>query len=249
MIEPLNQDDVWPDYFADEGVRSALVLAETVTGWVEKAFGEGVTLNGSGRETIAVAACFVVFEHHASVVMLTKINHQASAHALLRPAFEALARGLWVKWAAIDQLERFQDGQHTAEPAKLLRTVMDKHSEKKNYYEGLLETWEGSKETLHAYTHHRFQSLVRRSGEVQVDATEVMNMLRFSSALCIEAAIALVGITEEHPAAGEEQAMATEVGALRQGLANLLRQLRQVEQDVLTRMAAKNAAETDGEVQ
>lgn len=249
MIDQVNQDDVWPDYLADEGVRSAFALAETVGGWVEAAFGDGITLNVSGRETIAVAADFVVFEHHASVVMLTKINHQASAHALLRPSFEALARGLWVTRAELDQLEHFQNGQHSADPAKLLRTVMEKHPERKTYYEGLLETWEGSKDTLHAYTHHRFQSLVRRSGEVQVDATEVMNMLRFSSAICIEAASALVNIMEAHPAAGKEQATAANVSALRRDMGAFFRQLRRVEQDILTRMTAMKAVGTSGAIQ
>ncbi|WP_140722617.1 DUF6988 family protein [Pseudomonas sp. Hp2] len=225
--------DDWPTHLENEDIRLALDLAQSVADWVEAAFGRGVDLHVSGRETIAVGAFFVVFEHHASVVALTKLHHRASAHALLRPAFEALVRGLWVLAAEQSQLEHFQDGSRTGDPSKLLRVAADKNPRRKDYYDGLRATWEASSETLHTYTHHRFQSLVRWSGEASVHDTEVVDLLRFSASLCVEAAGEFVTLMAKHPVPGREDDTARTVAGLRPHLERFTLGLVALEQRTL----------------
>lgn len=221
-----------------DDVSHALAVAELVSKWVAHEFNE-LHLHVSGRETIALGAFFVVFEHHTSVALLTENNHKASAHALLRPMFEVLVRGLWVLHADGGQLDHFQQGRDTADPEQMLRVLMKRDPGRKEYYDNLLQAWVQSKETLHGYTHHKFQSLVRWAGEAEVHPHEVMNMLRFSARLAVEAAEGLIRVMEAHPGSGYEAEIGDRVPRLKKRAASFHAVLEELEQRV---QAAREAA-------
>lgn len=60
-------------------------------------------LSTSKRVQLATSCWHVAIEHHQSIVILVAEGQHGSALALIRPAFEAYIRGLWLMHAASDE--------------------------------------------------------------------------------------------------------------------------------------------------
>src|SRR5258708_8147975 len=84
--------------------------------WINRALHD-LSLPSSDRTRIAGACFAVALEHHHAVVILLRERLNGSAFALMRSAYEAYVRGVWLALCATDsQLRSFIDG---IEPPKL----------------------------------------------------------------------------------------------------------------------------------
>jgi hypothetical protein len=64
--------------------------------------------------------------------------------------------------------------------------------------------WKQSKKTLHGYVHHSYQSLIRRSSEIDIPTDEMVSLLTFSSALAIHASLEITELADKRPPLGQE---------------------------------------------
>lgn len=181
--------DAWPVWLKEPRVQRALEWADHVRRWNEEQL-YGLILHGPEPDHMAVVAFAVVHEHQSSAMLLVKHGLLGSATALMRPAFEAFVRGLWLQWADDQELARFQKGHDTATPEKMIRRVIQRSREKR--YADLLDTWEQSQKTMHGYVHHGYQSLIRRSGVIDTSPDEVVDLLGFSASMALHASLETV---------------------------------------------------------
>ncbi|MGY6273782.1 DUF6988 family protein [Achromobacter denitrificans] len=189
----------WPTYMQSDKVQRLCALGRLVTEWAEERLYE-VGIAPSSADHLALTAFAVVHEHHKSCVLLVEEGLFASAAALMRPSLEAYFRGLWLQWAEEPELQRFQEGQDSLEPQRFIKQLVRKS--KVQRYGDLLPMWEQSKKTLHGHVHHGYQSLVRRSGEVEVAPEEVATMLKFSTGLALHASLDFTELVDRKPVAG-----------------------------------------------
>ena len=71
---------------------------------------KGMTSKSSPRDVLAIKCFAIAMEHHVAVIALLDFQHPlpTSACALLRPAFEAWVRGMWIAYCATDsELDKF----------------------------------------------------------------------------------------------------------------------------------------------
>ncbi|WP_454258854.1 DUF6988 family protein [Pseudoxanthomonas mexicana] len=181
--------DVWPVWLQDQRVQEALEWAEHVRRWIEDNL-HGVVLHAPEPDHMAVVAFAVVHEHQASATLLVKHGLLGSATALMRPSFEAFVRGLWLQWANDQELAHFQKGHDTATPEKIIRKVIQRSGEQR--HTDLLDTWEQSQKTMHGYVHHGYQSLIRRSGTIDIPPGEVVDLLGFITSMALHASLETV---------------------------------------------------------
>jgi len=225
----MSTEQTWPPYMADPDVQRALLLAELAAGWAIKEL--GIPMRGTQPDHLAVTAFWVTHEHHASVIHLTKFGHMASAHALMRPAFESYVRGLWLTCADDKQLEHYQKGHDSADPERMIRLLIERTGD--DQFTDLLDTWMESKKSLHGFTHHKFQSLVRRSGEIDIPHSEVVNMLRFSTGMALHASQAIVGLARDRVPEAEVATRPTLIARLQGELIGMFEGLNLVSRSVV----------------
>ena len=194
-------DSIWPAFLADQHVQLALAVAEEIAAWNIASFGE-MRLQASEVERMAGIAFFVTHEHHSSAIRLTRLNHTASAMALMRPAFESYVHGIWLMHADEEQLSKFQKGYQSSGPEKLIRMCVK--ATNKERYAGLLETWEQSKPSLHGFVHNSYQSLIRRSGAIDFTKSEIVDLLRFSGGMALHASLELLEMMKAHAPPDED---------------------------------------------
>lgn len=181
------------DYLSDVEVERIFLLAQHCAQENQSISLKGV--DGTARQ-LAITAFFLAHEHHTSILNLLVENRLGSALALLRPCFEALARGLWLlRGASKEHVARFVDGQGTSVEVMLraLKKGGDAHGD------GFLaDTWELSKSSLHQYTHCSFQLLIRRFpvelSEKVITSGEIAGAIRFATGTAMLATLELARI-------------------------------------------------------
>jgi hypothetical protein len=99
--------------------RAGIAIVESIRGGIYP----------PGRRTqFQVAYCHLVIEHQFAIATLLEGRMTGSAFALARPAFEALAKGLWLYHCATDkQLEAQARGRELDQVAKLTDGLMLVH--------------------------------------------------------------------------------------------------------------------------
>jgi len=143
---------------------------------------------------MAITAFYLVHEHHGAILELLYSGRLGSALALLRPCFEALVIGLWLRRGATEQqVEKYVEEGVTPNIEMMLRNLRKSPSSEEDAF--LAGTWELSKSSLHRYTHCSFQLLVRRSGGVLTDEEisddEVADFIRFATGTALLATVDL----------------------------------------------------------
>lgn len=191
---------LWPVWLQDPRVQRALEWAEHVRHWNETSL-SGLVLHAPDPDHMAAVAFAVVHEHQASAALLVKHGLLGSATALMRPAFEAFVRGIWLQWADNQELAHFQKGRDTATPDKIIRKVVKRSGVQR--YADLLDTWQQSEKTMHGYVHHGYQSLIRRSGEIDTPPEEVVDLLGFSTSMALHASLEILELAEKRVPANE----------------------------------------------
>ena len=186
---------IWPPYMADPALIEALTLGGEAAAWVDRSL-SGLVLDGPEPDHIAVVAFLVVHEHHVSVMKLVRAGLMASGMALMRPTFEAFVRGVWLTIADDQQLAQFQRGEQSSDPEKLIKACI-KHTQRERYSD-LLETWKDSKKSLHGFVHNSFQSLIRRSGEIEIPHEEVVNLIKFTTGMALHASFEILELAKIH---------------------------------------------------
>ena len=134
-------DSLWPVWLQDPRVQWALEWADHVRQWNENSL-YGLELAGPLSDHMSAVAFAVVHEHQASAALLIKHGLLGSATALMRPAFEAFVRGIWLQWADDQELAHFQKGHDTATPDKIIRKVVKRSGVQR--YADLLDRGGGS---------------------------------------------------------------------------------------------------------
>ncbi|WP_329889262.1 DUF6988 family protein [Stenotrophomonas sepilia] len=185
---------LWPVWLQDPRVQRALEWADHVQQWNENSL-YGLELDGPLPDHMSAVAFAVVHEHQASATLLVKHGLLGSATALMRPAFEAFVRGIWLQWADDQELAHFQKGHDTATPDKIIRKVVKRSGVQR--YADLLDTWHQSEKTMHGYVHHGYQSLIRRSGEIDTPPDEVVDLLGFSTSMALHASLEILELAEK----------------------------------------------------
>ncbi|CAB3734980.1 hypothetical protein LMG26690_05159 [Achromobacter animicus] len=220
--EEVGVSELWPSYMQSKKVHKMCALARLVSGWIEEQLYR-VGISTCSADHLSLTAFSVVHEHHKSCVLLVEEGLFGSAAALMRPSLEAYFRGLWLQWAEGDELQKFQEGKHSLEPQRFIKQLLQRS--KVERYGDLLPMWEESKQTLHGYVHHGYQSLVRRSGEVEVTAEEVTTMLKFSTGLALHASLDFTELVARRPPAGEETELRQAAVALQGKIVAFMRAL------------------------
>lgn len=64
--------------------------------------------------------------------------------------------------------------------------------------------WASSRGILHGYVHHGYQSLIRRSGQIDVPPEEIVSLLNFSSGLATHASLELTELADKRAIPGRE---------------------------------------------
>ena len=194
---------VWPSYIENAGVQGALATAQHVASWSEDSL-YGLELHAPEPDHMAATAFAVVHEHQKACLLLVKAGLVGSATALMRPSVEVFVRGLWLQWATDEELARFQKGEDSINLERAIKLIVQRSNIER--YKDLLGMWALSKNTLHGYVHHGYQSLIRRSGQIDVPPAEIVSLLNFSSALATHASIELTELADKRAIPGQEAA-------------------------------------------
>lgn len=214
--------DAVPTWLQDERVQRALVFAEHVRLWNEDRL-YGLVLHAPEPDHMSVVAFAVVHEHQSAAMVLVKHGLLGSATALMRPAFEAFVRGLWLQWATDDELALFQKGRETATPDKIIRKVVKRSGVER--YADLMDTWQQSEKTMHGYVHHGYQSLIRRSGTIETSPEEVVDLLCFSTAMALHASLETLELAKKRVPEDEVETRPSLVAELQREVVAMLRML------------------------
>ena len=182
-----------PAYLSVPFVSEQLKLASVCADFNSLVFGSGTDpLDMEEREGLAVICFHLCHDHHRAIFRLFQEGHLVSGFAMMRPCFEALARGIWLLRGSSDaQLMHYADGRDTKRVEQLLGDIAKSSKEDKF----LLETWRRSEKSLHKFTHVSYQLLVRRAPESHLDGprdnTEVAHAMRFCSVTAMLASLEL----------------------------------------------------------
>lgn len=214
--------ELWPVWLQDQRVQRALGWADYVRLWNENSLC-GLELDAPLPDHMSTVAFAVVHEHQASATLLVKQGLMGSATALMRPAFEAFVRGLWLQWANDQELAHFQKGHDTATPDKLIRKVVQRSGIQR--YADLEDTWDQSAKTMHGYVHHGYQSLIRRSGEIDTPPEEVVDLLGFSTSMALHASLEILELAEKRAPHSEAAARPQLVAAKQLEIVVMLRSM------------------------
>lgn len=216
------EEESMPAWLRDDRVQQALALADHVQWWNENQL-FGLVLHAPEPDHMSAVAFAVVHEHHKSVALLVPQGLLGSATALMRPAFEAFVRGLWLQWANDEELAHFQKGRDTATPDKIIRKVVKRSGVQR--YMDLTDTWFQSEKTMHGYVHHGYQSLIRRSGIIETSPEEVVDLLSFSTSMALHATLEILELADKRAPESEAATRPQLVADLQLEVVAMLRML------------------------
>jgi hypothetical protein len=115
---------------------------------------------GTGRRSALVAAYFdIALEHHAAVLVLVKNELYGSASALIRPAFEAWLRAVWVAGCASDEdVEKVADDNSFEFPTDMVKQIDEKYKGDGFFAKIKKQSWK----TMTGYSHPGQLAISRR---------------------------------------------------------------------------------------
>lgn len=90
------------DIFSTEPIKTELEAAISITAVAKDAIDKS-SWDPTPRLKLSSALFLTAFEHATSILILVRESHVGSALALMRPAHEALRRGVWLAYAATDR--------------------------------------------------------------------------------------------------------------------------------------------------
>ena len=145
--------------------------------------------------------CFdLSVEHHASINVLCSSKLYGSMYALLRGKFEALSRGLWLRYVASQEnIASYKNEKMPINFGAMIKLI----EEKIGVSSGLLVALKDRQwEIFCSFTHSGYQTLLRRVGETHTgymsyQDQEIVTALRFSGLFAVLTAIELASLTNE----------------------------------------------------
>ena len=135
-------------------------------------------------------------EHQKAIVLLVRRRHYGSALALVRLAFESYVRGVWLHHCATEaELTKYTKDKLKKEFGALLEEIETVEA----FTEGVLSAVKKrSWKPMNSFTHSGFSQAVRRnttdSIEPNYEEQEILEALRFSSAIAMLAAIRIASL-------------------------------------------------------
>jgi hypothetical protein len=172
--------------------------------WIEGVLHD-LSLPSSDRTRIAGACFAAALEHHHAVVVLFRERLNGSAFALMRSAYEAYVRGVWLARCATDmQLSSFIDG---VEPPKL--DVMLYAIEKIPTYEGktLSSVKVANWKSMCSYTHTGALQVQRWNTSEAITSRhspeEIEEVLGFTNGFALLSALGVAMLAENESLAAQ----------------------------------------------
>jgi hypothetical protein len=176
---------------APDRLKSAYDLIE----WIGVSSQE-VSFAASERTRVGAACFAVVQEHHQSIVILTEHRIFASSFALLRVAFDAYVRGVWLSLCATDaEVAAFLAGKEPGSMKSLLTAI----ESKPEFSNGELSSVKDrSWSAMCDYTHTGSLQVQRWNTEDAVEPRytidEVMEVLQLAELLGMMSVISFAGL-------------------------------------------------------
>ena len=100
-------------------LQAAIDDAKELSNWLWDGM-DGLTVGGSLRERLAIAALAVALHHHKALIFLVEKGSYQSFMALLRPQTDACVNGAWLHLCATDkELEDFAANTSHVMPAQI----------------------------------------------------------------------------------------------------------------------------------
>jgi hypothetical protein len=158
------------------------------------------------RGNIAAGSFDAVREHHGSVNLLIDKGKNGSAFALLRSMLDGCIVGLWATYIASDKiLEKFEAGRFTVEPQKVIKQL--KPRDDGDYTDTLQRIYDQSWKPFCTYVHGGSLQVSRRNAAEYIGLAysdeEIKEVLIFSNAMLIIAAMEVPTLTNDHEFSGE----------------------------------------------
>jgi hypothetical protein len=179
---------------APDRLQSAYDLIE----WIGISSQE-VTFTASDRTRVGAACFAVVQEHHQSIVILTEHRIFASSFALLRVAFDAYVRGVWLSLCATDaEVTDFFGGKEPGSMKLMLQAI----ESKPEFSNGELSSIKDrSWNAMCDYTHTGGRQVQRWNTDDAVEPSytieEVMEVLQLTELLGMMSVVSLAGLIDD----------------------------------------------------
>jgi hypothetical protein len=156
------------------------------------------------RGNIAGGSFDVVREHHCSINLLIEHCLYGSAFALLRPMFDGCLVGLWATYLATDDLlKRFEAGCYTLKPQTVI-TRLKRQLKPRDYgiyTDTLQQIYDQEWKPLSSFVHGGHLPVSRRNATDYIGPSyaeeEIRNMIKFSNAMVILAAMEIPFLTAD----------------------------------------------------
>ena len=194
-------------WMKDSAVLPFLALGWHCAEWSSSRL-SGAEICGGQHTRLAISAFDQCHEYNLSILELIEKNYIGSAYSLIRPCFEALARGIWLLRIANDaQVNLYIQGRDTKKVENLLQEIKRKPELSEDLF--LVESWEKSEKTLHGFTHISFQLLARRLDHDLIESgaaptsSEIADAIRFSSTTAMLATVEIAKIAADTEAENE----------------------------------------------
>lgn len=173
------------------------------------AYGEWLRLITHERElpfndrTRASAACFAISkQHHHAILVLLEERLYASAFALMRVAFDAYVRGIWLAhYAAEDRVQKFLDGEKLQEMNNikiLLKGIEQTEAFKDQNLSALTnDIWEALCDYTHTGGRHVQRWNTSDGIEPNYSRKEVLEVLKFSDIVATLSTLGLISLMND----------------------------------------------------
>lgn len=178
--------------------------SEELADWLDSKIRDLEILGGI-RARFSVSCFETVHEHHRSIILLVAHSLYGSAFALVRPAYEAFVRGVWIwEGATEEQIQRIMKKD---EIAALKSLVSDIEKKDKNLGQVLGEIRKRHWRVFNSFTHTGFEQIARRNTQGHVepnyDEHEIEHIIGFVDALALLAGFRLAIIADDSDLAAE----------------------------------------------
>ena len=173
----------------DPKLRAALVDSSKTSDFIAATLGVEATLNRAER--LAVASLNLCLDHREATSLLAAHGARSSAFAMMRPVFEACARGCWLGFVASEQqIDAMVAGRLSTKLDAMVRAVEKKEPALKM----LLSIASTFKDHLDDFTHGSGSQLARWYSHAALaprhTATEIIDVLRFIDTIGLIACVA-----------------------------------------------------------
>ena len=175
-----------------DSVARLLRQSEQFIQWMDEQV-EGLSIPTDIRTRLAAGCLDMSLEHQKAIVALIARFLIGSAFALVRPAFEAYVRGVWLQRCASDrEVQGFMDGDPGPSMAKTIAAI-----EQVEGFESavLSRAKTAAWRAMNGYVHTGFEQVARRHTsstiEPNYDPAEVSEVILFANAIGCLAAVAI----------------------------------------------------------